>query len=106
MYQQIAQDLMRKIEAGAVQPDGPGVLKPGAQLPNEEKLRDEYATSRNTVREAIRWLTARGLVVTRPGLGGRADREIDCRDSKSDDFPREVRIFHRPPSTVTKVIKY
>lgn len=68
-YRQIAQDLVRKIEAGEAQPDGPGVLAPGAQLPNEKDLTEEYQASRNTVREAIRWLTGRGLIVTRPGLG-------------------------------------
>jgi GntR family transcriptional regulator len=60
-YRQIAQDLMRKIESG--------VLKPGAQLPNEKEFREEYAASRNTVRDAIKWLTIRGLVLTRPGQG-------------------------------------
>jgi GntR family transcriptional regulator len=60
-YRQIAQDLMRKIESG--------VLQPGAQLPNEKEFRDEYKASRNTGRDAIKWLTVRGLVVTRPGQG-------------------------------------
>ena len=60
-YRQIAQDLMRKIESG--------VLEPGAQLLNEKEFRDEYTASRNTVRDAIKWLTIRGLVVTRPGQG-------------------------------------
>jgi GntR family transcriptional regulator len=60
-YRQIAQDLMRKIESG--------ILEPGAQLPNEKEFRDEYTASRNTVRDAIKWLTIRGLVVTRPGQG-------------------------------------
>jgi GntR family transcriptional regulator len=60
-YRQIAQDLMRKIESG--------ILKPGVQLPNEKEFRDEYTASRNTVRDAIKFLTIRGLVVTRPGQG-------------------------------------
>lgn len=69
LYRQIAQDLMRKIEAGTLEPDLPGALAPGRQLPNEEDLKAEYQASRNTVREAIKWLSIRGLVVTRPGLG-------------------------------------
>jgi GntR family transcriptional regulator len=60
-YRLIAQDLMRKIESGALLPD--------AQLPNEEALKDEYDASRNTVRDAVKWLAIRGLIVTRPGLG-------------------------------------
>ena len=74
LYRQIAQDLMRKINLGLLElnDDGnlpAGALPPGTQLPNEEDLKKEYKASRNTVREAIKWLAIRGLVVTRPGLG-------------------------------------
>lgn len=61
MYRQIADDLRRKIEAGE--------LKRGGQLPTEIDLREQYDASRNTVRDAIKWLTTRGLVETRPGQG-------------------------------------
>jgi GntR family transcriptional regulator len=66
MYAQIAADLRRKIEDGE--------LPPGAQLPSEVELRDEYAqdgrvVSRNTIRDAIRILISRGLIETRPGQG-------------------------------------
>jgi GntR family transcriptional regulator len=61
MYRQIADDLRRKIEAGE--------LKRGSQLPTEIDLREQYDASRNTVRDAIKWLTTRGLVETRPGQG-------------------------------------
>lgn len=61
MYWRIAQDLRQAIESGA--------LQPGQQLATEQVLRQEYGASRNTVRYAIRWLTSRGLVETRPGLG-------------------------------------
>lgn len=61
MYRQIADDLQRKIEAGE--------LKRGGQLPTEMDLRDQYDASRNTVRDAIKWLSTRGLVETRPGQG-------------------------------------
>jgi GntR family transcriptional regulator len=61
MYRQIADDLRRKIEAGQ--------LQRGGQLPTEIDLREQYDASRNTVRDAIKWLTTRGLVETRPGQG-------------------------------------
>jgi GntR family transcriptional regulator len=62
MYRQIAEDLRRRI--------GTGELAPGAKLPTELELREEFNNaSRNTVRDAIRSLAARGLVVTRPGQG-------------------------------------
>jgi GntR family transcriptional regulator len=61
MYRQIADDLRRQIEEGS--------LAPRAQLQTELELREKYKASRNTVRDAIKWLIARGLVETRPGQG-------------------------------------
>jgi GntR family transcriptional regulator len=61
MYQKIADDLGRQIEAG--------LLSPGIQLPTELELRDRYNASRNTVRDAIKRLISQGLVQTRPGQG-------------------------------------
>ena len=61
MYRVIAEDLQNQIEAG--------MLPAGAQLPTEQDLRDQYDASRNTVRDAIKWLITRGLVETRPGQG-------------------------------------
>jgi GntR family transcriptional regulator len=61
MYRRIAEDLRQEIESGT--------LAPGSQLPTEIELRDKYVASRNTVRDAVKWLTSRGLVETRPGHG-------------------------------------
>jgi GntR family transcriptional regulator len=61
MYRQIADDLRRQIEEGE--------LAPGQQLHAELELREKYTASRNTVRDAIKWLITRGLVETRPGQG-------------------------------------
>jgi GntR family transcriptional regulator len=61
MYRQIADDLRGKIESGEIEP--------GAQLPTEIALMDQYEASRNTVRDAIKLLTTRGLVETRAGQG-------------------------------------
>jgi GntR family transcriptional regulator len=61
MYRQIAEDLRGQIESGE--------LQPGQQLETELELRDRFRASRNTVRDAIRWLTALGLVESRPGQG-------------------------------------
>ena len=48
----------------------PANSQPGSQLPTELELREQYDNaSRNTVRDAISWLTTRGLVVTQPGRG-------------------------------------
>jgi GntR family transcriptional regulator len=69
MYRQIAEDLRAQIESGE--------LQPGAQLRTEIELRDHYRASRNTVRDAIKWLTNLGLVQTRPGQGTFVVQEIN-----------------------------
>jgi GntR family transcriptional regulator len=61
IYRQIADDLRGKIESDEI--------AHGAQLPTESDLMGQYDASRNTVRDAIRLLTTRGLVETRPGQG-------------------------------------
>ena len=61
MYRQIAEDLQHRIESGE--------LAHGVQLPTEIELREHYGASRNTIRDAIKWLIVRGLVETRPGQG-------------------------------------
>jgi GntR family transcriptional repressor for pyruvate dehydrogenase complex len=46
-----------------------GDLLPGAKLPTEAELGDLFAVSRSVVRDAIRTLSARGLVQVRHGYG-------------------------------------
>lgn len=46
-----------------------GELAPGAKLPSEAELIDEYAVSRTVVREAVSRLQAEGLVETFQGRG-------------------------------------
>jgi GntR family transcriptional regulator len=69
MYQQIAEKLRDRIETGE--------LAPGAQLPTELELRDQYSSSRNTIRDAIKRLASQGLVETRPGQGTFVTPRID-----------------------------
>ncbi len=69
MYRQIAGDICSQIERGE--------LPPGAQLPSELELRERYNASRNTIRDAIKWLVTRGLVETRPGQGTFVPERID-----------------------------
>src|SRR5580658_7255159 len=69
MYRQIAEDLREQIESGG--------LQPGQQLRTEIELREHYGASRNTVRDAIKWLTTLGLVETRPGQGTFVVQKID-----------------------------
>jgi len=68
-YRQIAEALRRQIEGGE--------LRHGDQIPTELELREIYDASRNTVRDAVKWLIARGLVETRPGQGTFVVEKID-----------------------------
>ncbi len=61
MYRQIAEDLRHQIEAGELGGD--------ARLPTEVELQRQYGVSRNTARDAVKWLISRGLAETRPGSG-------------------------------------
>jgi len=69
LYRRIAQDLRQKIDSGE--------LGHGDQLPTELELREHYEASRNTVRDAVKWLITRGLVETRPGQGTFVVEKID-----------------------------
>src|SRR5579859_4654121 len=61
LYRMIAGDLRDQIDTGG--------LQPGQQLRTETELVEHYGASRNTVRDAIKWLMSLGLVETRPGQG-------------------------------------
>ncbi len=69
MYQQIADDLRRQIDAGT--------LTEGSQLPTESELGEQYEASRNTIRDAIKRLISQGMVETKPGQGTFVTKKID-----------------------------
>jgi len=104
LYRQIADDLRNKIESGE--------LAQGSQLATEGELRDQYNASRNTVRDAIKWLTTLGLVETRPGQGTFVVEKIkpfvttltgelktDYSGSKSPIYVAEVAASGRIPNS-------
>jgi GntR family transcriptional regulator, transcriptional repressor for pyruvate dehydrogenase complex len=57
--------VMRQLEVALLD----GSFPANARLPSERVLAEQYEVSRNTVREAIQRLAARGLVRSRPGAG-------------------------------------
>jgi GntR family transcriptional regulator len=103
MYRQIAEDLRRQIESGE--------LSHGDQLPTEIELREKYEASRNTVRDAVKWLIIRGLVETRPGQGTFVVEKIlpyvtqligdpsTGRDDEGPVYVAEVQAMRRIPSS-------
>lgn len=63
IYRQLANLLRHAIAAGE--------LAPGALLPTERELADQYAIGVDTVRDALAVLRAEGLIQTRRGHGSR-----------------------------------
>jgi GntR family transcriptional regulator len=103
MYRQIARELRQRITSGE--------LGPGQQLPTELALCELHGASRNTIRDAIKWLTTNGLVETRPGQGTfvmvrlapfittlSADPETGLGGGEGDAAFAEVRNRGRSPS--------
>jgi GntR family transcriptional repressor for pyruvate dehydrogenase complex len=45
-------------------------LRPGARLPSEQKMREQFGVGRGTLREAMRVLEAEGLITVRSGPHG------------------------------------
>lgn len=96
MYRQIAEDLRAQIEAGA--------LRPGQQLRTEIELRDHYGASRNTVRDAIKWLMTLGLVETKPGQGTFVVQKIHPYITNLTDNPKVPALYGEvEPSAAGKV---
>jgi GntR family transcriptional regulator len=63
-WRQIAEDLHKRITAGEFDAE-----TGRSQLPEEFALQGHYGASRNTVREAIRWLADQRIVETEAGRG-------------------------------------
>ncbi|HEY7173726.1 MAG TPA: GntR family transcriptional regulator, partial [Micromonosporaceae bacterium] len=62
MSEVIARDIVRRIAAER--------LEPGAQLPPEAKMLEEYRVGRGSLREALRILEVHGLISIKPGPRG------------------------------------
>jgi GntR family transcriptional regulator, transcriptional repressor for pyruvate dehydrogenase complex len=61
-------DVLRQIKASIQE----GILEPGARLPSEKELAEQFGLSRITIRDALRVLESQGLVEIKVGAGGGA----------------------------------
>lgn len=61
LYQQIADSILEQIQSGD--------LEPGARLPSEHALGEQYGVGRNTIRHALSDLIAKGYVESVQGVG-------------------------------------
>jgi len=82
-FKQIADILRQEIQSGA--------LAPGARLPSERELIDDFGSARGTVRQAIALLKSEGLVVTEHGRGGFVRARPPVRRLASNRFARSQR---------------
>lgn len=94
MYETIAAKIREEIDAGA--------LEPGAKLPTEQELTQQWGVSRIVVRQATELLVNAGLVERRPGrLGGAFVRRrvmVDVyawRDDQPMSSSSEADLFFR-----------
>ena len=69
VYVQVADHIAARITAGE--------LSPGARLPGERDLAEEYGVALGTIRRAVQELRDRGLVVTLPAKGTYITRPDD-----------------------------
>jgi len=64
----IFQDIIAQIQESILQ----GMLKVGDKLPAERELKELFKTSRGTLREALRVLEQKGLIIIKTGVNGGA----------------------------------
>lgn len=77
-----------------------GTFQPGDMLPAERDLIVETGLSRTTIRDALRILESRGLIVTRPGRAGGSMVTLPGRDSISRSVELFVRTHGMPLSSL------
>ena len=81
-YVTVADELRRRILSGAI--------PPGALLPSESHLQEEFGVARGTVRSALDLLRTEGLAVTEMGRGTYARPVLPVRRLASDRYRREL----------------
>lgn len=69
LSEQVAGAIGRRIVAG--------LYPPGETLPTEPRMQEEFGVSRTAVREAIRLLSGKGLIISRPKIGTRVRPMVD-----------------------------
>jgi GntR family transcriptional repressor for pyruvate dehydrogenase complex len=82
--QTLSQKIERKIEEAIRQKK----LIPGAKLPSERELCESFAVSRTALREALRRLSARGLISVRKGSG------MFVSEIKTEDAIKSLNLYY------------
>lgn len=72
-----------------------GVWAPGERLPPEQELADSFAVSRATAREALKLLSASGLVTTLRGGQGGTFVTLPDADAVAEQLADSIRLWYR-----------
>lgn len=84
-YRQVADELRRRINAGA--------MPPGSALPSEPALIAEFGVSRTSIREALSLLRSEGLIYTEMGRATFVRARMPVRRISADRYRIEVKQF-------------
>jgi GntR family transcriptional regulator, transcriptional repressor for pyruvate dehydrogenase complex len=85
---QISQTLSQKIERKIEEAIRQKKLTPGTKLPSERELCESFAVSRTALREALRRLSARGLITVRKGSG------MIVTELKTEDAIKSLNLYY------------
>jgi DNA-binding FadR family transcriptional regulator len=97
-YEEVAERLRERVVSGE--------LPPGARLPNEAVLAQDFAVSRATVREALRSLAAQSLIRTAKGAGGGSYVTAPSVDGVSDFLHSSIALMaHAEDVTLDDLIE-
>lgn len=92
LYEQIYEDISRKIQSGEYQP--------GEQIPTESELLEQYGVSRVTVRRAVSRLVSEKLLVKKAGKGTFVAMPAFLEATQSEgSFSKSVRLRNAVPGT-------
>ncbi|WP_196594202.1 GntR family transcriptional regulator [Pectinatus sottacetonis] len=99
-YQQIANDLRKKIATGE--------YEPGKQISLEKEMCEHYGVSRITVKRAVDELVNQGLIVKRRGSGTFV-KSVEDRDMKALSMSRQLEGFtesYHGQKVTAKIIRF
>ena len=74
---------------------GAGVWEPGERLPSEQELADTFDVARATAREALKLLSATGLVVSQRGAAGGTYVAVPDAEEVADRLSEAIQLWYR-----------
>ncbi len=97
LYFQVAEQIEQSILGGA--------LPPGARLPNELVLADQLSLSRPTLRQAIKYLVDKGLLVRKRGVGTQVVQSLVRRPIELSSLHDDLTRAGQHPTTVVRDLR-